>query len=98
MFLFKTRPGNIPDIPFHRETAGKRLSSIPVFLIYLLIFTHAIFPVCGGRSFPDAIVYDKLNLLKKDFFGYIERNTDKVDANLPVFYGHVISALDKLLS
>ncbi|HJX55565.1 MAG TPA: hypothetical protein VJ350_01895 [Methanoregula sp.] len=47
-----------------------------------------------GEKLSDAIVYDKLNLLKKDFFGYIERNTDKVDANLPVFYGHVISALD----
>jgi hypothetical protein len=47
-----------------------------------------------GEKLSDAIVYDKLNLLKKDFFGYIERNTEKVDANLPVFYGHVISALE----
>ena len=47
-----------------------------------------------GEKLSDAIVYDKLNLLKKDFVGYIERNTEKVDANLPVFYGHVISALD----
>ncbi len=47
-----------------------------------------------GEKLSDAIVYDKLNLLKKDFFGYIERNTEKVDSNLPVFYGHVISALE----
>jgi len=47
-----------------------------------------------GEKLSDAIVYDKLNLLKRDFVGYIERNTEKVDANLPVFYGHVISALD----
>jgi hypothetical protein len=47
-----------------------------------------------GEKLSDAIVYDKLNLLKKDFIGYIERNTEKVDANLPVFFGHVISALD----
>ena len=47
-----------------------------------------------GEKLSDAIVYDKLNLLKKDFIGYIERNTEKVDANLPVFYGHVISALE----
>ena len=46
------------------------------------------------EKLSDAIVYDKLNLLKKDFFGYIEHNTEKVDANLPVFYGHVISALE----
>jgi hypothetical protein len=47
-----------------------------------------------GEKLSDAIVYDKLNLLQKDFSGYIARNTEKVDANLPVFYGHVISALE----
>jgi hypothetical protein len=47
-----------------------------------------------GEKLSDAIVYDKLKLLKKDFFGYIEHNTVKVDANLPVFYGYVISAVD----
>jgi hypothetical protein len=46
------------------------------------------------EKLSDAIVYDKLNLLKKDFSGYVERNTVKVDANLPVFYGYVISALE----
>jgi hypothetical protein len=48
-----------------------------------------------GEQLTDAIVYDKLNLLKKDFSGYIERNTAKVDENLPVFFGHMISALEK---
>jgi hypothetical protein len=47
-----------------------------------------------GEKLSDAIVYDKLNLLKKDFIGYIGRNSEKVDSNLPVFYGHVASALD----
>jgi hypothetical protein len=47
-----------------------------------------------GEKLSDAIVYEKLNLLKKDFFGYIRSNTEKVDANLPVFYGHVVSALE----
>jgi hypothetical protein len=47
-----------------------------------------------GEKLSDAIVYDKLKILKKDFFGYVERNTAKVDANLPVFYGYVISAVD----
>jgi hypothetical protein len=47
-----------------------------------------------GEKLSDAIVYDKLKLLKNDFFGYVERNTVKVDANLPVFYGYVISALE----
>jgi len=48
-----------------------------------------------GELLTDAIIYDKLNLLKKDFFGYIERNSEKVDENLPVFFGHMISALEK---
>jgi hypothetical protein len=47
-----------------------------------------------GEKLSDAIAYNKLNLLKKDFFGYIGRNTEKVDANLPVFYGHVVSTLE----
>jgi len=47
-----------------------------------------------GEKLSDAIVYDKLKLLERDFFGYIERNTAKVDTNLPVFYGYVISAVD----
>jgi len=47
-----------------------------------------------GEKLSDAIAYEKLNLLKKDFLGYIKSNTEKVDANLPVFYGHVISALE----
>lgn len=48
-----------------------------------------------GEKLSDAIAYNKLNLLRNDFFGYIERNTAKVDANLPVFYGYVISALEQ---
>lgn len=47
-----------------------------------------------GEKLSDAIVYKKLNLLRKDFFGYIDRNSAKVDANLPVFFGHVISTLE----
>ena len=48
-----------------------------------------------GEKLSDAIVYNKINSLKNDFSGYIERNTAKVDANLPVFYGYVISALEQ---
>jgi hypothetical protein len=42
----------------------------------------------------DAILYEKLDLLKNDFFGYIEQHSAKVDENLPVFYGHVLAALE----
>jgi len=47
-----------------------------------------------GETLSDAIVYNKVNLLKKDFFGYIGKNTEKVDANLTVFFSHVVSALE----
>ncbi|WP_321508312.1 hypothetical protein [uncultured Methanoregula sp.] len=47
-----------------------------------------------GEKLSDAITYEKLHLLKRDFDGYIGRNTAKVDANLPVFYGYVISAIE----
>jgi hypothetical protein len=47
-----------------------------------------------GEKLSDAVIYNKMYLLKKDFFGYIETNTAKVDANLPVFFGYVVSALE----
>jgi len=46
------------------------------------------------ETLSDAIVYNKVNLLRKDFFDYIGKNSGKVDANLPVFFGHVVSALE----
>ena len=46
---------------------------------------------------PDAIVRVKLNQLKKDFFDYIDKNSNKIDANVPVFYGQVIDTLEKTL-
>jgi len=46
---------------------------------------------------PNAIVRVKLNQLQKDFFDYIEKNSDKIDANVPVFYGQVIDTLEKTL-
>jgi hypothetical protein len=46
---------------------------------------------------PDAIIRLKLDQLKSEFFEYIEKNSDKIDANIPVFYGHVIATLEKAL-
>jgi hypothetical protein len=46
---------------------------------------------------PDAIVRIKLDQIKRDFFDYIEKNIDKIDANIPVFYGHIIATLEKTL-
>jgi tetratricopeptide (TPR) repeat protein len=47
-----------------------------------------------GEKLSDAVIYNKMYLLKKDFFGYIEKNTAKVDANLTVFFGYFVSALE----
>jgi hypothetical protein len=46
---------------------------------------------------PDALIRLKLDQIKHDFFDYIDKNIDKIDANIPVFYGHVIATLEKNL-
>ena len=46
---------------------------------------------------PDAIIRVKLDQLKKEFFEYIEKNIGKIEASVPVFYGHVIATLEKIL-
>lgn len=47
-----------------------------------------------GEKLTDAIRYEKVDALKNDLFFYIENHPDKITANIPVFYGHVMSALD----
>ena len=46
---------------------------------------------------PDAIARVKLNQMKKDFFDYIEKKSEKIDSSLPVFFGHVVATLEKNL-
>ncbi len=46
---------------------------------------------------PDAIVRIKLDQIKRDFFDYIEKNIDKIDSNVPVFFGHITATLEKTL-
>ncbi|WOF15609.1 hypothetical protein F1737_02365 [Methanoplanus sp. FWC-SCC4] len=47
-----------------------------------------------GEKLTDAIRYEKVDGLKNDLFAYIDNSPDKISANLPVFFGHVMSALD----
>jgi hypothetical protein len=56
-----------------------------------------LFCCMDGEWQPDAIVRVKLNQMKKDFFDYIEKNSEKIDSNIPVFFGHVIATLEKTL-
>jgi hypothetical protein len=46
---------------------------------------------------PDALIRLKLDQMKSDFFEYIEKNIDKIDTNLPVFYGQVIATLEQTM-
>lgn len=47
-----------------------------------------------GEKLTDGIRYEKLDVMKNDLSVYIEKNILKIDANLPVFFGHVISSLE----
>lgn len=48
-----------------------------------------------SEPIPRIISQEKIESLKKDFFSYIDQNSRKVDANLPVFFGHVIAQLER---
>ncbi|QSZ66282.1 hypothetical protein RJ40_01590 [Methanofollis aquaemaris] len=47
-----------------------------------------------GETLSEAVQYERIEMLKLDFFEYIQKNHHKIDEKLPVFYGYVISALD----
>jgi len=47
-----------------------------------------------GEKLTDAIKYERVDVLKKDLFAYIDKYSPKINANLPVFFGHIISSLD----
>lgn len=51
----------------------------------------------GEEWQPEAVYRLKLDRLKKDFIEYIYANSERIDANIPVFFGHVIASLDKTL-
>jgi hypothetical protein len=48
-----------------------------------------------GAWQPDAIIDRKIGEVKKDLFEYIEKNSDRIDSNIPIFFGHVIDILEK---
>ena len=47
-----------------------------------------------GEKLGDAIRYEKIDNLRQDLYSYIDNNTEKIDASLPVFFAHIVSALD----
>lgn len=51
----------------------------------------------GDEWQPEAVIRLRLDRLKKDYIEYISVNTEKIDSNIPVFFGQVITALDKTL-
>jgi len=46
---------------------------------------------------PDAVLKAKTSQVKLEFFDYIEKNIDRIDANIPVFFGQVAATLDSSL-
>jgi hypothetical protein len=46
---------------------------------------------------PDAVIRVKLDHLKKEFIEYIEKNIEKIEANIPVFFGQVIATMEKTI-
>ncbi|MFA6363173.1 hypothetical protein [Methanoregula sp.] len=51
----------------------------------------------GNEWLPEAVVRLRLERRKKEFIDYIGVNSEKIDANIPVFFGQVISSLEKTL-
>ncbi|MEN6396318.1 MAG: hypothetical protein ABFC78_07535 [Methanoregula sp.] len=51
----------------------------------------------GEEWQPEAVIRLRLDRLKKEYIEYINVNSEKIDANIPVFFGQVISSLDKAI-
>lgn len=49
----------------------------------------------GEEWQPEAVLRVKLDQLKKEFIEYIDKNIDKIDVNIPVFFGHIITSVEK---
>jgi len=43
---------------------------------------------------PDALLEQKIGKTNKELMDYIEKNADKIDSNLPVFFGYVVSIIE----
>ncbi|OPY46534.1 MAG: hypothetical protein A4E42_00485 [Methanoregulaceae archaeon PtaU1.Bin222] len=44
---------------------------------------------------PDALIEQKMGQTKREMMEYIEKNSEKIDSNLPIFFGHVVSIIEK---
>ncbi len=43
---------------------------------------------------PDALLEQKIGKTKQELMDYIEKNAEKIDSNLPVFFGYVVSIIE----
>jgi len=43
---------------------------------------------------PDALLEQKIGKTKQELMDYIEKNGEKIDSNLPVFFGYVVSIIE----
>ncbi|HNX17433.1 MAG TPA: hypothetical protein PKM50_03785 [Methanoregula sp.] len=51
----------------------------------------------GDEWQPEAVIRLRLDRLKKEYIEHISVNSEKIDANIPVFFGQVITVLDKTI-
>jgi hypothetical protein len=46
---------------------------------------------------PEFVLEAKVEKVRQDLESYIENNSEKIDANIPVFFGHILSIIDNSL-
>ncbi|NLB00675.1 MAG: hypothetical protein GX837_06905, partial [Methanomicrobiales archaeon] len=44
---------------------------------------------------PEVVVSNRLEKAKAEIFSYIESNAEAIDENFPVFFGNVVTILDR---
>lgn len=52
----------------------------------------------GEENYPFSVRRAKLQQFRNEYSDYIRKNTDRIIANLPVFFGHLASSLDTSLA
>jgi hypothetical protein len=51
----------------------------------------------GEEWQPEFTLETKVDQVEQDLVTYIEKNSDKIDSNIPIFFGHVLSIIDNSL-
>lgn|GEM_PF-159261 len=80
--------GSLPD-----ATNSKVLTPLSIISRFLYSYRKFLY-IMVEDWIPDALVEQKMGQTKREMMEYIEKNSEKIDSNLPVFFGHVVSILE----